>query len=467
MNPLSRHPVGVSFLLALVLRIGFVLYADHAPLAIRLDGLQYQQIAVNLIAGTGFAAADGHPTALASPGQPLFLAAVYGLAGPSNLAATMVQAILSALTVAVVLVVFRHLLPAWRESTLAVGLILSLHPHLVYYAGVTMSETLFIFLVAILMLTLARFDQALSPGLIAAAGLICGISLLTRANLVLFVPVILAWLWLVIPGSGKARATWSLLFLLGLGIAMIPWIARNALVMKAFIPLTTRGAHSFFTRGYNPFTPAEEAAMVRDMAATRRACVERNLAGEPALSAFREFLGFDPAGLARWYPEPYRSQFSRLNEVEGQRLYNHLVSRTMREHPAKIARLVAANARHFWDIFGDQIPDGRRLNGFWVFFLPAILVGIIAAIRDWRANFLLFGLILSFFGLFTIAGAESRYRLPLEPFMMLYVPWGWSRISEKLTRPLAAVAVVAWAGLILAAMVWSDEVRQQLAALFL
>lgn len=457
----ERRLLLITFALTLVVRLFFIFYqTTYVPPLVRIDSLHYQQIALNLVNGAGFSCGSGELTALASPGQPLYLASVFSLLGYNVTAALMGQALLSAFTAVIVCILFFQLFPRLRRWGFIVGMLIAVHPHLTYYSSVTMSETLFTFLLMALvaMLVAARFQPKVYA-IVAFAGILAGCGLMTRANLISFLPVAMLWILIIVPGSRLKRIGLVALFAIALMAVMLPWIIRNYFVYQECIPLTTRGAHSFFTRGLNPFNEQQKLAMRDGMLKDRIRAEQRYLAGEPLLQAFSQFLGFTPRDLAQWYPEPWRSQFERLSEAEASRLYMTLVKEAIVQRPKDMLRLTGMNALRFWDIFGDALPDGRKLNIFWLLLLPFVIGGILLSGTQRAEYLLIYGLILSFFALFIIVGAEGRYRLPLEPLMILFVPACLDRMTRRMSTSVFGSIVISWTGIVCLLRFYGDAIR--------
>src|SRR4051794_17752188 len=98
-SPDVRWAVGLA-LLALVLRLAFVLAFGRTKLAFN-DTAFYHAVADSLAHGAGFEY-FGHPTVHWPPGFPFVLAGVYRLFGAHVTAGLVLNALLGALTVALV-----------------------------------------------------------------------------------------------------------------------------------------------------------------------------------------------------------------------------------------------------------------------------------------------------------------------------------------------------------------------------
>jgi len=84
-------------LLAILLRLAAIVLLDTLDAPPQYDGLEYDLLARNLLAGAGYTL-DGLPTAHRTPVYPAFLALVYALFGHAYAAVRIAQAILGGIT---------------------------------------------------------------------------------------------------------------------------------------------------------------------------------------------------------------------------------------------------------------------------------------------------------------------------------------------------------------------------------
>ena len=220
-----------------------ILYVSAAPEAPPQDTPDYDEIARNLLAGQGFVSHEnwfGHPVrSWRAPGYPLMLAAVYGVAGFDHQAVRLVQAVLGALTVILVYLLALRLRPS--AAPLA-GVAAALYPPLLASANEVMSECLFTgLLVAALW---AAVESRHRPGRRWAfvTGVLIALAGLTRPVGLLAAPAVLA----VAAWEDRAALQawlrrWALPLGAGLVVTLAPWTARNGLVHGAFVPVSTHG----------------------------------------------------------------------------------------------------------------------------------------------------------------------------------------------------------------------------------
>jgi 4-amino-4-deoxy-L-arabinose transferase-like glycosyltransferase len=292
---------------ALVLRIAYnlVLHPDgHPPPSFVIDEREYFGAAHMLAEGRGFSFFD---TALwVRP--PLYVVALAGLmtvAGDSYLPSLVFQSILSALT----------LLPlgwlAWRAGnqraariTVALGL---LYLPLTLFAGLLLSETLFVFLFAWAVAALIRAREELAGGLtrrawlwLLVSGLLLGLGVLTRATALAFVPLVALWLCLgykedevgarrAVPLQQRLVAAAAVVTVCL--VCLLPWIARNYVAYKRFVLVDT-------TSGYNLWLGSvgvrDEPRLQADLLAVPNPADRQSFAYEQALKN----IAADPLGFA-------------------------------------------------------------------------------------------------------------------------------------------------------------------------
>ena len=138
-------------------------------------------------------------SAFRPPTYPYLLAAVYSVSGDSWTAGRLANALLGVLAVLLIYLVARRV---WGETTglIAAG-VGAVAPPLAYLSAALMSETLFLVLELAAVLALLRYREERRLRWVLAAGVMCGLCALTRANgLVLIVAGVVA-----VAALGRAR----------------------------------------------------------------------------------------------------------------------------------------------------------------------------------------------------------------------------------------------------------------------
>lgn len=246
--------LGAIALVAFTVRVVYVVLQTRLDLFVLSfeggDAQFYLEIARNIAAGSGMSV-SGRPTAFVGPGYPLFLAALLRI-GADPLTVGVIQAGLGAATAVLAGLTSLELARAvdleqrvqQRVALASAGLV-ALYPHLVFWTGYVLTETLFVFLVAAALYALvrARRTRAIRAALIA--GLVAGLAAVTRAPF-LVVGLALGGGW-YLRDTGPRRGLLATAFLLALLLPVGAWTARNIAVMGAPVVTSTESGFVFYT----------------------------------------------------------------------------------------------------------------------------------------------------------------------------------------------------------------------------
>ncbi len=278
-------------LAALALRLVWAWVAAAEP-EMLADPMRYLGAARFLAEGRGYRdAVTGALSAYYPPGYPFFLGGIgrllagFGALDHLIVAALVVQCFLG---VAVACLWARLGANLWGEETGRVALpVLALYPNLVFHSGVLLSETLFLAVFGLALLTLfpREGEQPLGWGRLAAHGLLLGLAILIRPQGSLYLaPVAVLWWW----RQGTRPAVLRLVATVAVALVVVaPWSWRNFGVFEAFVPISTNNGDNLCV-GYNAeatggFLVTEECAtgisvfggsqaeLARDRAAAARA----------------------------------------------------------------------------------------------------------------------------------------------------------------------------------------------------
>jgi 4-amino-4-deoxy-L-arabinose transferase-like glycosyltransferase len=236
----GRHcmAAGIALALALVTRVGYILSTPgYVPV---LDAEDFSRLGARLAAGVGFGisryAPGGGPTAYRPPLYPLFLGAVYRIAGVNFTSARLAQAVLGTITVALIgAVAFR----LWGARVSMVALLLAaVYPPLITSTAVLLSEGLGVLFEMAAVAAILEYRRSHGPAWLIAAGAAVGAATLTRPNyLVLLLPLaMLAWS----STSKRRRVLAAVAVAVTTVLVIAPWTTRNILVMHRDVVLTTQ-----------------------------------------------------------------------------------------------------------------------------------------------------------------------------------------------------------------------------------
>ncbi|RJP30624.1 MAG: hypothetical protein C4527_09300 [Candidatus Omnitrophota bacterium] len=393
----------ILFLLAFIPRWLWAMASHPPPFS---DMEDYYLCAVNYLRGS-YLAMSTERLAYRPPLYPLFLAGCmkwlpeYGLTG-----IRMVQAILGSLSVVLLFTIFLHSFKQMinQSRSIAFPYIFSFLGALsfagmrnqVFFSAVLMTETLFIFglLGWVWILIYSKNSGRLwGYGLFS---LILGLLALIRPIALFFLPILI-YTMIRLPFSGKRGISfWIPLFIWMLPI--LPWTIRNALVLGYFVPISTNAGINFYI-GHNPT------------------------------------YEYYSTGNKEWMRREFERQFG-VDEVLEDRHFFQLGMNYLAQHPLSLIphslkklNYLYLDRRPPWPM--DEYDRGTRLrfgeavpwpllnwNPCLLFFA---ILGVICAILRKLDH----GVYLSIIGLYTMSCllyfARTRFRLPIEPFLLMYI----------------------------------------------
>ncbi len=413
--------------LAVLLRVGFALAADHS-LALGGDANKFRVTAAHVADGDGYTEEDPSGAIVASsehpPAFPAVLAAM-DLVGLRSTAAQRVGvAVWSGLAVAIVAVLGRRL-GSDRIGLVAAG-IAAVHPLWIQPAGVLMSEALVLVLVPLLLLAAVTALERPVWWVFALVGLCGGALVLTRTESALTVAVVAVAL-LVLDRRRVGQRLASIAVVLACVAALVvPWMARNAARVDSFtvstnLGATVAGSYCDATFGDTP----------------RFGGWSLNCAIAPAVPFVLE------AGDRR--PPP------RLVDDAGRTAAKDFAS----EHRRQLPRVMLARVGRLWGVAhsGSQLSfdvnEGRQVTAqragqylHWVLLALAVMGAVVLPRGWWRS----WSLVAIPAFTTTVSAAviygSTRMRASVEPTIALFaaaaVVWTWARLSDR--APLDAEA---------------------------
>jgi len=397
--------VPVCLAVALCLRIAWILAFESRPVS---DFSSYYAYAVSLMRGEGYRS-DGWLTAYFPPGYPAWLSGVFLLFGPSVFAAKCVNVLLQGASLLLIYAVARRLFASETVGRLAL-LIYALHPNSVAYVGLLASENLFIPLMLFGYLCLLWPERRGSD---IAAGLVFGWAALTRVQ-GLLLPLLFFLLTLPAAIRQHAVAGWARRCLFAhaaLALVVLPWVARNYLVVHRPLLTTTTGVNLFI--GNNP----------------------------------------DANGEYVWTARMNAMVPPSTDEVPADLICATLACRFIREHPGRIIALLPSKLYLLyltdWDgILWTQYSLGpttplrtavlwlSSLIAQWYYFailgLFIIAVPLLIVRRRYRPIPWLGVVIIVYFTAIHLATySAGRYHLPMLPWMIMYLAAISARRSDS------------------------------------
>jgi 4-amino-4-deoxy-L-arabinose transferase-like glycosyltransferase len=390
----------VIFVLAAVIRATFIFSLQdgfYFP-----DSVFYSDAAVNLITN-----GELGETYNRGPVYPAFLAAIYGLFGERILYIRIVESLLGALLAAIVAILGKRI--GGETVGALAGLLWSVYPIGVFIAGLVYPTALAATLLACgAWCLLPPPDQEFSLKRVLFGGLLLGLGTLT-------VPMVLATtmvmgVWLFYWGRRQRLALVSLL-LLGSALTIVPWTIRNYVVHDRLVAIEPRVLKHLprFSRSDNALPGDKIEAIMK----------------RPHLFALRfgkEFLRF-------WQLYPDRIKMSKTGVRDNVHARDPRVVRDTIFKQSELITLVSI------------------LSTGPVFVFAIIGIAVMWSHKHLRPHLsMLWAMLLSFAAGYSVFVSQTRYRIPVEPYIIILSAYGlaqtWQLLRPKVWREAAGATRV-------------------------
>jgi 4-amino-4-deoxy-L-arabinose transferase-like glycosyltransferase len=297
-------------LLALAARVAWLAYVpgglspqrlpdvdDRGPAYERLliqrltdDQAFYARSAQYLADGEGYREPfSGAVTARWAPGYPMVLAGLYKLAGADLRPARVANALFGGVATWLTIAIGSRL--ASRGAGLLAGAIYALFPAPIYMTSLMMTEPLFTAgLLFVLWLALEPARDGAAPAALLL-GVVLGAVTLVRPEAVLLVLGLAAYWWRrALPARRQIVA--FMVTLAGALSLLLPWTARNALTLDAFVPLSTGSGGALIQGHHRDADGSLNQAIYDDLRARYAHLAEPRRQIEENRAGMRESLKF-------------------------------------------------------------------------------------------------------------------------------------------------------------------------------
>jgi 4-amino-4-deoxy-L-arabinose transferase-like glycosyltransferase len=407
------------------------------------DERDYHQIATSIVNGNGFAKSNGVPTSMRPPLYPAIVAAVWTITGTRSLVPVRAAHIVFALlTAGLVFGIARRLFD--EKTALVACAFVAYYPSLLFSGVLILTETVFIFLMLLLIrMCLAVIDEP-SWGAALGAGLCLGLAALTRSILWPFLVVLVPFLWFTSRASYRERAALCALVIAGYAAVVAPWAVRNTRRQHVPTIVDTMGGINLLTGNYE-YTPED-----------------------------RMWDGVNIHGSQAWYAPLFKERPANLlTEGEKDRWARAAAIRFMAAHPLLTAKRSVLKLADLWGLEREWVAgigQGLYAPPLWFAIVSSVLTvvaypcllllaicGFCCAPLDRRAHWL-FALLIGFTcAVHALTFGHSRYHLPLVPILAIYAAAVVVRRSDVLLELRSRRAVVGALALLCAA-VWVREI---------
>lgn len=412
-----------SFLLLLLLALALrLLLAARNPALLLEDADGYTAHATATLQHHGFVGPfTGQPTAFRPPLYPMLLAATLACGLPPIVAVLLINLLTTVVCCFATGWLAGILLPTRLPTLLCVAAV-ALDPLLLRYSLQPMTEVPCAALLTLACAVAAGVCQHTArPRTVFLCGLLLAVAALIRPTVLLAAATI--WLQLVIitlrakkPAVTEQTLASPLLLALGIALGLAPWLARNAIQFRAFIPATTHGGYTL-ALGNNP-------DFYRDV-----------IRGS-------DQFPWEGTALDRWQrktlADATASGINPADELALDRFHYDLATQTMRLYPRDFLRLLAAVLQ----VLGHS-PDRYRcaattllISSWYLVLWTGLILKLLQTLRHLRTagpdapTITVWLCCLAFAFTHLFYWTDTRMRTPILPLLIvLSVSGGWQTLQ--------------------------------------
>ncbi|MFZ1731467.1 MAG: glycosyltransferase family 39 protein [Bacteroidota bacterium] len=430
----------VIALAAISLRLAFISSLRETPFFLQhfSDTKLYMQLASQILG-------DGIPQAyFMSPLYPYMIALIWKATGNPELWVRILQALFGGGTA--LLTYFIGKMYFSRSTGIVAGAIVALYAPLIYYDGLLLTESLqtLLFTGHLLILLAALEKREIKYWI--GAGVLLGLSVITRANIIVFLPAFLV-IWMFLKKESKPSPRSLLAYAFATIMVIVPITLHNAAAEGVLIPTTSSLGYNLYAGNNSEatglYTMPDGVDLSEDLNGTH--WVEKQTGRNMNSAQVSDFWRDRALGWMGTHPGDAAILFARKI--------------LLFFHPGEIDQL-GLSMRFYTNEYGWVI--GLPPGAFPVLLILSA-IGLLLAFRDgtatWVPPLFLLVYVLST-AVFFISG---RLRLPVLPILILYAASALVVLVQRskegrfasLRIPVAAGAVAA-----LALIFLQPEVRQ-------
>ena len=376
----------------------------------------YYDMARNLVNGAGYCLGPGpRMCAFFPPVYPTILAAGL-LTGHPVTALTLIGSLTGAGTVWMIWLIGRRLFGP--PAGILASACATIYPYFVWHDAVIQETGTLTLIVAVSVWLLIRAHESSSRWLWIAAGIALALTVLTKANLLLFIPAVLLWIGFFSAGAPALRGRRLLYTALGASLLLGPWLVRTWRITGTPI-LYSNGGFALWTSNhrltfdYFPERSIDEAppAEMKDFT--------------PAERHELDSIPDDPQDIlhARWY-----------------------WNKGMEFILANPGLTLRRDLRKIWIAFSPRFSPakgGAFQAVYFVSYFPLLVLSIAGIWRTrtrWRELGYIFALIVTFAAGSAVLWAHTSHRMYVEPYLMILAAAAVTANGSGTSSPAAGTA---------------------------
>lgn len=355
----------------------------------------------------------GKPNSFYQPVYPLVCAGMYLLFGDNFFFWRLVHVLLGTFLVYFIYDIGKRAFKDEKIATIA-ALYACFYPHFIFYSWILMSEVAMMVLLAAGFWAYFRLLKHSKWSWAFLIGFFFALFVLTRSFLIFFFPIML--LFVLIFGQSRYRWQFTVLAALAFCLTMLPWWYRNYRLHDRFLLVSTRGGCNLWIRN-NPYFIEDELKAMG---------VEFSMEKLDNLAHREYILG---------YPEFTKDQ----GEVERNKILTRGGIEFILSNPGFFLELCWN--RFKWTIGYRSIGlRGPLLNGLSLIFYGPVLLGFLVSLfigwKELKVTLPLWAVVGYFIVFYSLTHAGIRYRVPVDPFMILLAVYSFFFIYDRFIRKI-------------------------------
>jgi len=404
------------FILSVAIRLIYLYQLKSSPLfegSFAIDSGFYDTFALKILDGNFL-----YKNSLClNPLYPFFLSFVYLFSGHSLTAAALSQIFLDSLSCIFLYFICMKVFKK-SEIGLLASFVYACYGVAVFYTGFLLDTSLVTFLNVLLVLFVLYAKDSKRPALWFFAGMTIGTASLLKANIILFFPLLILWIFYNRKKDIKlSRRTVDFLFIIvGIAVMVVPFSVRNYMMNKRAMPLSSHGGITFYISN-NPLSEGD----------------------------YTLFPGIppSPSGQLESFIQIAREETGE--ELTPEEASNHWFLKGFKfiKHNKRAYLLLALKKlRFFWNAEEIQVnlnyyfckrflPVLRAPLFTFGIIAPFALLGFLVATRKRSPGTdLIFLFIFSYIISSVLLYISSRQRLPSVPFIIMFGAYGFSNLVD-------------------------------------
>ena len=402
----ARKIVLICCVVAFALRLAAVIISPEHFQAYTV----YYDMAKVLAAGGGYCLTPGRSCAYFPPVYPTVLAAGI-LSGHPQTTIALTGALTGAATVWMTWWIGAELFGV--SAGLLAAAYAAVYPYFVWHDAVVQETATLTLAVAIAIALLAKAHTSRSARSAIAAGAALALTVLTKANLLLFVPAALVWIGCFSEGSRGQRARRLGWAVCGVALLLGPWVVRTWRITRTPV-LYSNGGFALWASNH-PLTFDYFPEQSIDVSS-----IHETDALDPQEQAELETLRKDPQGIAeaRWF---WKKGMAFIAANPGLTLQRDL--------------------RKIWIAFSPRFSPSKDGAFQWLYFVsyfPLLVLALAGAWRSrarWRELGYMYLLVATFAAGSAVLWAHTSHRMYVEPYLMILAASNFSLWGRRSGYP--------------------------------